>query len=94
VKDAFDWSETVSEEVGELADEPQVVAVEFCDWELVEMMAEQAKVMEKRTKLDSLIYRSQSRKRLSLQGISSILGQIPQVWSQDSKERRRGQKLR
>jgi hypothetical protein len=33
VEDAFDGSETVSEEVGELADEPQVVAVEFFDWE-------------------------------------------------------------
>jgi hypothetical protein len=35
VEDAFDGSETVSEEVGELADEPQVVAVEFFDRELV-----------------------------------------------------------
>jgi hypothetical protein len=35
VEDAFDWSEMVSEEVGELAKEPQVVAVEIFDRELV-----------------------------------------------------------
>jgi hypothetical protein len=55
VKDAFDWSKMVSAEVGELADEPQVVAVEFYDRELVEMMAEQAKVMEKSEAADHCI---------------------------------------
>jgi hypothetical protein len=56
VKDAFDWSERVSEEVGELADEPQVVAVEFFDRDLVEMMAEQAEVMEKSEAADHRIF--------------------------------------
>jgi hypothetical protein len=55
VKGAFDWSKTVSEEVGELAEEPQVVAVEFCDRELVEMMTEQAEVMEKSEATDYCI---------------------------------------
>ncbi len=40
MEDAFDGSEAVSEEVGELADEPQVVAVEFFDWEEVQVIAE------------------------------------------------------
>ena len=43
----LDWSESVGEKMGELAYEPQVIAVEFFDGQLVEMLAEQTEVMKK-----------------------------------------------
>jgi hypothetical protein len=40
MKNALDWCEPVGEKMGELANEPQIIAVEFLDGKLVEMLAE------------------------------------------------------
>ncbi len=42
MKDALDRSETVREKIIKLANEAQIVAVEFVDGQLVEMVTEKA----------------------------------------------------
>jgi hypothetical protein len=48
VKEALYGSKSVGENISELAYEPQVIAVESLDGQLVEVLAEQAQVVKKR----------------------------------------------